>query len=63
MELKPCPFCGEDEATFEYVDVIMDGDRQENCGVRCGYCGIMFFTFGKKDQMINDWNTRQSGKG
>ena len=58
--LKACPFCGENEAKIENVDVLQDGEVYEFAGIRCQHCGINFFTDGTEEHMIRDWNERMT---
>ena len=58
MEIKTCPFCGNNEAKFQHYDVLENGEVGEFCGIRCQYCGINFFTDGKESETIKSWNHR-----
>jgi len=58
QKLKPCPFCGKDEA-----EVIYDSEYWE-CGeveysVCCGNCGATGKSCNCEFDAINAWNTRK----
>ena len=55
MELKPCPFCGENEQQFREGD---DGDYS----VRCQYCGASGEWCSTKRMARECWNTRVATK-
>ena len=54
-KLKPCPFCGEDEAEV----VTSDGAKV----VRCGYCSAKGEECGGSFKLaVQSWNTRAEPK-
>ena len=55
MEIKPCPFCGENEQEPMQTE---DGDWY----VRCNYCGAQGEQCVKKERSIDTWNTREDPK-
>lgn len=48
--LKACPFCGQP------VNVLIGGN------IHCGRCRALIIIAGTKDDIINTWNTRRTGK-
>ena len=50
-ELKPCPFCGKDEANFTT-------DKWGNYYVECEYCGAQTNPYDDKEIVIEEWQTR-----
>ena len=59
-ELIHCPFCGEDEAELDeiYMDHRDESNISRQIVIRCGYCGVTFFTDDKKEDMLKSWNSR-----
>lgn len=52
MELKKCPFCGE-EPYFERI-----GTRRQSCIIRCDNCGCCLETNEVEDFCGSQWNMR-----
>jgi len=57
MQLKPCPFCGENE---QEVSELTDGVTKtiQNYEVRCGYCDARSGKCGKPKAAQLEWNKR-----
>ena len=56
MELKPCPFCGENEAQLDKTyDEVYGGER---FNVVCAACGVMFFKSKLLVNAVKNWNRR-----
>ena len=54
--LKPCPFCGADEASGIHIETIWDA--KEKFRVMCENCGAEIGDFKTLEQAVEAWNQR-----
>lgn len=54
--LKPCPFCGADEASGIHIETIWDD--KEKFRVMCENCGAEIGDFKTLEQAVEAWNQR-----
>lgn len=55
-ELKPCPFCGNDN--LEVYDYALPGDPRPKCSVNCEICMTVGPQEPTEQEAISAWNRR-----
>ena len=65
IELKPCPFCGNEVSIYKPEPHIYDYTRVNRCCVCCTYCDLLFGydedyggDFITPEEAATEWNRR-----